>query len=108
VTLPDNAGSFFNFLMKIAAFDIIPTDELFGYMFNTEPPDAITENFDTVGFSTTYFLYNLGSLTFALFSFPIFVIISQILKRCYGCKPLLRQAIKIERSIYWNSTILIL
>ena len=56
--------------MKVASFDIIPTDGLYGLIFQTEPPDALNDNFATVGFGTTYFLYNLGSLTFALFSFP--------------------------------------
>jgi hypothetical protein len=56
--------------MSIASFDIIPTDGLYGLIFQTEPPDALNDNFATVGFGTTYFLYNLGSLTFALFSFP--------------------------------------
>ena len=69
--MPQNAGEFFNYLMKIAAFDIIPTDDLFEIIFEVEPPDPITENFGTVGFETTYFLFNLGSLVFALISFPI-------------------------------------
>ena len=56
--------------MKIAAFDIIPTDDIFEFIFEVEPPDPITENFGTVGFETTYFLFNLGSLVFALFAFP--------------------------------------
>ena len=57
--------------MKIAAFAIIPTDTIYTWMFSTEQPDPLTENFGTVGFSTTYFFYNLGTLTFALYAFPI-------------------------------------
>jgi hypothetical protein len=88
--------------MKIAAFDIIPTDDIFAFLFDVEPPDAINDNFATVGLQTTYFFFNLGSLVFALASFPIFVVLSQILKRCYGSKRLMRQGLKIERNIYWN------
>jgi hypothetical protein len=79
--------------MKIAAFDIIPTDDIFAFVFDVEPPDAINDNFATVGFETTYFLFNLGSLAFALGSFPIFVVLSQILKRCYGSKILMRRGL---------------
>lgn len=70
ISLPIVTGEFFKFLMEVAAFDIIPTDEAFAYMFSADPPDALSENFDQVGFSTTYFFFNLGSLTIALFSFP--------------------------------------
>lgn len=76
VNLPSNAGAFFAYLMKIASFDIIPTDIIFNGMFGTEPPDALNESFDTVGFGTTDFYNNLGSLTFALYAFPVQVVIS--------------------------------
>jgi len=45
-------------------------DLLFDYLFDVEVPGPITENFGTVGFGTTFFFYNLGSLVLALFSFP--------------------------------------
>lgn len=42
-------------------------DLLFDYLFDIEVPGPITENFGTVGFGTTFFFYNLGSLVLALF-----------------------------------------
>ena len=71
VNLPSNAGDFFGYLMKVASFDIIPTDTIFNWIFQIEPPDPLTENFGTVGFGTTYFYNNLGSLTIALYAFPV-------------------------------------
>ena len=71
VLLPDNAGAFFNYLMKIAAFDIVPTDDMWNAIYGIkETPAALTDNFETVGFATTYFYYNLGSLVFMLYAFP--------------------------------------
>lgn len=70
VQLPSNAGDFFAYLMTIACFDIIPTDPIFAYVLQTTPPDPLSANFGTVGFGTTYFFNNLGSLTFFLLSFP--------------------------------------
>jgi hypothetical protein len=70
VQMPESASDFFSFLMEIAAFDIIPTDDAFAYIFDAEPPDPLNDNFGQVGFETTYFFFNLGSLTLALFSLP--------------------------------------
>jgi|LauGreDrversion4_2_1035121.scaffolds.fasta_scaffold25235_4 hypothetical protein len=83
-------------------------DLLFDYLFDVEVPGPITENFGTVGFGTTFFFYNLGSLVLALFSFPVFVVVSKVLKRCTFSRNLMRRGVNIERSIYWNQTIDIL
>jgi hypothetical protein len=56
IELPDNAGAFFGFLFPIAAFDIIDTGDFWDDNLGVKSPDAITDNFDSVGFGTTYFL----------------------------------------------------
>jgi hypothetical protein len=42
VEMPESAAKFFQFLMEIAAFDIIPTDDAFAFAFNAEPPEPLT------------------------------------------------------------------
>jgi hypothetical protein len=82
INLPTIAADFFKEVMKIAAFDVIPTDKIFGYVFNIPPdtlPPALTENFDSVGFSTTLFFNNMGSLIFALAISPVLAIVAKIL-----------------------------
>lgn len=56
INLPDNAGAFFGFLFPIAAFDIIDTGDFWDDNLNVTSPDALSDNFDDVGFGTTYFL----------------------------------------------------
>jgi len=66
IVLPGNAAYFFSFLMNIAAFDIIPTDELFDELFKYENKEPPTIQFGALGYETVYFIRNLG---------PVFVFI---------------------------------
>lgn len=106
--VPSNAGAFFNYLMQIAAFDIIPTDNLFNFLFDVEPPEPLNSNFEVVGFETLYFLHNLGSLCFPIFAFPILVVVNLVLKIYRGNKKFANASRKIEGHIYWNTTIRVL
>ena len=40
----------------------------------------INENFDAVGFSSHFFIYNMGTLMVALLSLPILVVLNYVLK----------------------------
>jgi hypothetical protein len=84
IKLPPNAGSYFGFIMQIAAFDILPTDDFYADYTNIEETDPINENFDSVGFSSLFFLYNLGSMAVAIISLPLFALLIVIIKpfRC--------------------------
>ena len=68
-------------MMEVAAFDIVPTDEPFGWVFGLEPPDPISETIDEGGFGTTLFWFNLGSLTFAVISGPFVYVIAKCFKK---------------------------
>lgn len=72
-----------------------------------EAPDPLTENFDTVGFGTTTFLFNLGSLTFAVISFPFIAVLAYILKNT-GVKAMIKKGLSWERNLYWNNQIFII
>ena len=56
----------FNTLMEIAAFDAIPTDTIYEAMIDVDFGEPINANFNTVGFESTYVIYNLGSLGFII------------------------------------------
>ena len=43
IHMPPATTEFFAFLMEIAAFDIVPTDEPFALVFGTEPPDPVND-----------------------------------------------------------------
>jgi len=71
-------------------------------------PPALTDNFDSVGFSTTLFFNNMGSLIFALVMSPLLAIVAKILFLFKQYPKLIRRAKKIEKGIYWNNTIRVL
>ena len=93
--------------MTIAAFDIIPTDDLFNDLFNVvkRPLDPLNENFETVGFETIYFVHNLGSLAIFMSICPLLMIINLFFKMFKKSRAMTKASIKIETHVYWNATI---
>jgi hypothetical protein len=93
--------------MTVAAFAVIPTDPIFGYTMKVDPinlPAPLSNNFLVVGFATTYFTNNVGTLFFGLLQFPILVVVAFLLKPITS-KPAMFRRIQIERNIYWSATI---
>ena len=58
---PDQTMIFYSELFELASFDIIPTDYIYDWMFDFEN-NPLTEALDAVGYSSTYTIFNLGSL----------------------------------------------
>jgi len=70
-----------------------------------EPPTSISANFDAVGFGTTLFLNNLGTIFFLLLLFPLLMLIAKLMK-CFKKYQFIRLQIKkIERFVYWSGTL---
>jgi len=82
VNLPGNAAVFFNVLMTVASFDVLPTDNFYDKVLNTTPTLPLTANFEAVGFESMYFLYNMGSLMVLLMVFALLAIISWLFSLC--------------------------
>ena len=81
--VPENAQNFFNYIFSVAAFDIIETDGFYNLLLGLDDdsvPDALNDNFEAVGFETVWSIHGLGSLGFAVFSFPILVIFEMVLR----------------------------
>ena len=80
--LPENAAAFFGFLFPIAAFDILQTDPFWLYVLNVKPPEGLSPNFVAVGFETTYFLNNMGTMFFIVLIFPGLMLLAKLLGIC--------------------------
>ena len=74
VSIPANAQTFFNQIIKIASFDIISTDSTINKLLNLNSTNAFNANFDGMGFSSMFFMNNMGTmfLTFIFYSIAIF------------------------------------
>ena len=106
IELPANAAAFFAQLMTIAAFAIIPTDPIFGFMFDAPPanlPLPLSDNFMLVGFATTYITNNLGTLFFSLMYFPIMAFVYLIIKRIPSLW-VMKHRISLGRNLFWSNT----
>lgn len=67
--------------MTIASFDLLPTDTFFDKYFpDMAPTTAINANFETIGFKSMYFNYNIGSLIIVFLAFPTLAFVALILK----------------------------
>ena len=75
LALPANAGIFFGLLMQIASFDIIPTDIFFNEVLSWVSTDPVNNNFNSVGFGSTLFIYNIGSMIILYCAYPVFVLV---------------------------------
>ena len=96
--------------MTVAAFDIIPTDDLYATIFgltNVDPPDALNSNFDIVGFETTWSFFNLGSLGLIIISFPVFIAVDLALRFLDAIKidKVGKWQKKLAEKLYWNAFI---
>lgn len=110
--LPQNAALFFNFIMQIAAFDVLPTDAFYDDYFSMEAKEAVNDNFDALGFNSMWFLYNMGSLTLSwvcipLLALPIFLL------RCVKCITRLSPTLNkmhtnLDRWMFWQFPITVL
>lgn len=110
VDLPENAGMVFKQMMKIAAFDLVPnTEDIYNTVLGIdELPGPLTENFGTVGFETTYFIHNMGSLVFFIVAFPLMSIVAFLFTFCRQYAAIRKAKKSIEETIYWNYLIRLL
>ena len=65
--------------MQLAAFEMIPTDEIYDDMINeldkqeVKFDEELQDKFASQGFETVWLLPNLGSVTFFMCLFPIMI-----------------------------------
>jgi len=72
ITIPPNAMKFLSYLLIIAAFDIIPTDEpyddWFDFLLFNLP---LSVNFEATGYESMFFIRNLGSISIFMCFIPL-------------------------------------
>lgn len=108
---PDNLQQFFKGLFPFVAFDVLPTDDIYGWMFNFDNFDGkpISDQFSAVGYETTFFVLNLGSLYIFMVLQPIFSMILWYLNcSCSFCFRFMKIRPRIQKyfkSFYWNGLI---
>lgn len=106
VSVPANATCFYAFFLDIVNFDILPTDGIYAWAFELSQGEAISINFDLLGYDTIYMIKNLGSVFIFMMYFPIMALAIFIIKRIknYGDfqQKIKAKLLKVESSMYWN------
>jgi len=68
------------------------------------PTEPLNENFDAIGFSSMYFLYNSGSIMLSILAVPVLALIVGILRPCIKYKYPLMLYRKVKSYVFWNGT----
>ena len=71
LSIPAATQIYFSYLLDICSFSFLPTDEIFGFVFDLREVDPSSINFDQVGYGTAFYVLNVGDLLLAALSFPI-------------------------------------
>ena len=105
--IPANAGMFFGFIMNLASFNLLPTDEFYNsYMVMSNDPGALNSNFDDQGYGSVYLLQNLGTLLVAILTIPLFVGLYYVLKPLTRCSTRIKKVhLKLKNYLFWSHQI---
>ena len=95
----------FGILTEIAAFDYVEVGDYFEMAFDISDSDPMNQNFEALGFETTLFLYNMGSMLFGLVLTPVMLTIGYLLRLCDRFDSCKRVGERIDNAWRWNSTI---
>ena len=87
--------------MMIAAFELIPTDDIYEKLFAPIPEGKpVSENFETLGLEHHLLFHNFGTMGFFGALYPIFYAFYFIIKPFMCCKRCKRS---LRRSLFWNA-----
>ena len=95
--------------MLVAAFESIPTDDIYASLFTVDEGRPINSNFETLGFEHHILLNNFGSLGFIVVfiilpSYPLYYIMKQFhWVRC--CR---KSAKRLRKYLFWGALLRIL
>ena len=80
VNLPANAAECFGFIMTLASFNLLPMNIFYNAYLGiaSDDPGPVNQNFNALGYSSIFFLYNMGTLLLGIAAIPMLVILSAL------------------------------
>ena len=85
VLIPAFPCAIITMVLSIAHFDLIEVGEYFEQWFETPPTQPLTQSLERIGFETSYFIYNLGTLSIIMACFFINMLLLICLSRKSYC-----------------------
>jgi hypothetical protein len=107
VSMPANASMFFTFVLKIAEFDVLPMEELYGTMTEQEE-DPLYSNFLLLDLETKLFLFNIGSLIVLFALWPLLALLHCPIVTLVKCKSCKKRVDTFSRVVFWQKPIIVL
>lgn len=107
ISMPSNAGLFFKEIMSIAAFDFYDFSDVIHDNFQISPTDPIDTNFETIGFESSYFLINMGTMMLFYMYYILCLLVKSILQpfATKHNKRIRKFYRKLRNNIIWGSLI---
>jgi len=100
---PGNAMMLTQFLIKIATFDLIPTEHIDQEMYYFPDSDPYTSNFEQVGIESTLFLANIGFAMYLILAHAFFIVLHACLYRFRYVNSCTKKLYtKLSSYMYWN------
>ena len=103
VQMPANAEAYFSFLNQIVSFDFFDVDPIINKLLKLESTEPFNEHFRALGYSSMYFLNNMGLQLVAFFSFILFIILHQLLIPFAGWYRIAKLYEKGRKSLFYSS-----
>ena len=105
IAFPGNVAFFYSYLLNIAGFDFLPTDNIFDWLFEFKSSEPLTARFETIGYETTYFVKNMGTMFIFGVIFAILLVLTlflYVLNAIVNISVTEKVANRMYRMVCWN------
>jgi len=107
VQFPANAFLLYDVMISVATFDILPTDDVYPYLFPDLPEnDAFNDKFDRLQIGSRYLVMNMGTLLLVFTFYVALFIVYPCCNKLGGVLQCARNnATKIRAMLFWSHPI---
>ena len=101
--IPANMESLLEVIGQIAAFEIIPTEQIYESWFNVIDVEALTSYFEAIGIEHLLLFNNLGTLGVVIATLPLFYILYFITLWLSRFKFCFRRSKSLGKNLFWGA-----
>ena len=103
LSFPQNAKQMSFIFMDLAEFDVLPHGWLNPAFFNFDNPEPISEKFSEVGYDTSNFILNAGSVFWFIIMWVLLALAIKAIAKCFRSKPkIMAFSEKVHRVVFFT------
>ena len=84
VVIPANASIFFSSLLSLVNFNLIPVEKPTRKILDLNYDQPYSDNFNQLGYDSTYFLINMGTLLYIFFGYLLALLFLAVTANVYN------------------------